>query len=237
MLIRFWGTRGSIPVALTGAGVRSKIKQALLQANGRRFDDDAAVERFIDEELDFPIRHSYGGNSACVDIVGGTEYMVCDMGSGLRSLGQQIMREHGPGKPQVYNFFMSHVHWDHIMGFPFFPPAYIPGNTIRIHGCHPLAVLQEAFHRQQSDPCFPVDWKNLGADIQLVHLEPEQWYEINGFRVKAKLQPHHGDSYGYRFEKDGKVVVYSTDGEHKLESAEATEAMIDFLSECRPGDL
>ena len=53
MLIRFWGTRGSIPVALTGAGVRSKIKQALLQANGRRFDDDAAIERFIDEELDF----------------------------------------------------------------------------------------------------------------------------------------------------------------------------------------
>jgi ribonuclease BN (tRNA processing enzyme) len=129
MLIRFWGTRGSIPVALPGAGVRSKIKQALLQANGRRFDDEAAIERFIDEELDFPIRHSYGGNSACIDIVGGAEYMVCDMGSGLRSLGQQIMREHGPGKPQVYNFFMSHVHWDHIMGFPFFPPAYIPGKT------------------------------------------------------------------------------------------------------------
>jgi len=150
------------------------------------------------------------------------------MGSGLRSLGQQIMREHGPEKPQMYNFFMSHVHWDHIMGCPFFPPAYIPGNTIRIHGCHPLAVLQEAFHRQQSDPCFPVDWKSLGANIQLVHLEPGQWYEINGFRVKAKLQPHHGDSYGYRFEKDGKVVVYSTDGEHKLESAEATEAMVDF---------
>ena len=51
MLIRFWGTRGSIPVALTGAGVRSKIKQALLQANGRRFDDDTALEHFIDEEL------------------------------------------------------------------------------------------------------------------------------------------------------------------------------------------
>jgi phosphoribosyl 1,2-cyclic phosphodiesterase len=228
MLIRFWGTRGSIPVALTGTEVRSKIKQTLLQANGRRFDDDAAIERFIDEELDFPIRHSYGGNSACVDIMGGAEYMVCDMGSGLRSLGQQIMREHGPGTPQVYNFFMSHVHWDHIMGFPFFPPAYIPGNTIRIHGCHPLAVLQEAFHRQQSDPCFPVDWQSLGAHMQFVSLEPGQWYEMNGFRVKAKLQPHHGDSYGYRFEKDGKVVVYSTDGEHKLESSEATEAMVDF---------
>src|SRR5262245_48968793 len=106
MLVRFWGTRGSLPVSLTGAGVPSKIQQALLQANGRRFDDAAAVERFIDEELPFPIRHSYGGSTACVDIVGTTEYMVCDMGSGLRNLGLQIMREHGPRKPQVYNFFM-----------------------------------------------------------------------------------------------------------------------------------
>jgi phosphoribosyl 1,2-cyclic phosphodiesterase len=234
MLVRFWGTRGSLPVTLTGAGVRSKITQALLQANGRHFDGEAAVERFIDEELAFPIRHSYGGNSACLDIVDGPEFMVCDMGSGLRELGQQILHEYGPGAPQVYNFFMSHVHWDHIMGFPFFPPAYMPGNTIRIHGCHTLAVLQEAFQRQQSDPCFPVDWKNLSADIQLIHLEPGQWYEVNGFRVKAKLQPHHGDSYGYRFEKDGKAVVYSTDGEHKLESEEVTNALVDFY---RDADL
>jgi phosphoribosyl 1,2-cyclic phosphodiesterase len=142
------------------------------------------------------------------------------------------MKEHGPGKPQVYNFFMSHVHWDHIMGFPFFPPAYIPRNTIRIHGCH--TVMEEAFRRQQSDPCFPVQWDQLGADIQLVQLEPGQVYDINGFRVRAHLQPHHGDSYGYRFEKDGKVVVYSTDGEHKLDSEAATNAIVDFY---RQADL
>jgi phosphoribosyl 1,2-cyclic phosphodiesterase len=158
----------------------------------------------------------------------GENYTVCDMGSGLRCLGQQVMEDHGPGKPQIYNFFMSHVHWDHIMGFPFFPPAYIPGNTIRIHGAHELAVLEEAFHRQHSDPCFPVQWDQLRATINFVHLEPDHWHEIDGFRVKAKLQPHHGDSYGYRFEKDGKAVVYSTDGEHKLQLETETEAMIDF---------
>ena len=228
MIVRFWGTRGSLPVSLTGAEVRHKIKQALLHANGRRFANDEAVERFIDAELDFPTRHSYGGHSACVELIGGTEYMVCDMGSGLRSLGQQIMREHGPGAPQVYNFFMSHVHWDHIMGFPFFPPAYIAGNTIRIHGAHELRVLEEAFQRQHSSPCFPVQWDQLRATISFVHLEPDRWHEIGGFRVKAKLQPHHGDSYGYRFEKDGKAVVYSTDGEHKLRSETETQAMIDF---------
>jgi phosphoribosyl 1,2-cyclic phosphodiesterase len=141
------------------------------------------------------------------------------------------MQKHGPGRPQVYNFFMSHVHWDHIMGFPFFTPAYIPGNTIVIHGGHTLAVLEEAFRRQQSDPCFPVAWDQLRANIGFVHLETERWYEIDGLRVKAKLQPHPGDSYGYRFEKDGKTVVYSTDGEHKLQSETETRGMVDFYRE------
>src|SRR5262249_15090032 len=144
MQAHFWGTRGSLPVALDGAAIREKIKHAVLKANGRRFDDDA-VERFIDSELEFPVRATYGGNSSCMEIVGGDRYTVCDMGSGLRCFGQQIMRKHGPSQPQAYNFFMSHVHWDHIMGFPFFAPAYIPGNTIRIHGGHDVALLEEAF--------------------------------------------------------------------------------------------
>jgi phosphoribosyl 1,2-cyclic phosphodiesterase len=232
MLVHFWGTRGSIPVALDGEGVRRKILGALQQANGRRFADETAMLRFIDEELDFPTRHGYGGNSACVELIGGGEYMICDMGSGLRCLGQQIMKEHGPSRPQTYNFFMSHVHWDHIMGFPFFPPAYIPGNTIRIHGCH--AVMAEAFRRQQSDPCFPVHWEQLRGTIDLIQLDPGRVYDINGFRVRATQQPHHGDSYGYRFEKDGKTVVYSTDGEHKLESETETGAMVEFY---RDADL
>jgi phosphoribosyl 1,2-cyclic phosphodiesterase len=232
MRVRFWGTRGSLPISLDGEGVRRKVQRALLRANGRRFENEQAIERFIDEELDFPTRSGYGGNSACVEIIGGTDYTVCDMGSGLRCLGQHLMRQLGAGQPQVYNFFMSHLHWDHIMGFPFFPPAYIPGNTIRIHGCH--TVMQEAFHRQHADPCFPVQWNQLSAAILFCQLEPGRTYEINGLRVTAKLQPHHGDSYGYRFEKDGKSVVYSTDGEHKLESEAETEAMVEFY---RDADL
>jgi len=234
MQSHFWGTRGSLPVGPEGAAIRKKITQALLKANGRRFDGEAAAERFIDAELEFPVRDSYGGNSSCMEIIGGDHYTVCDMGSGLRCLGQQVMRKHGPDRPQIYNFFMSHVHWDHIMGFPFFPPVYIPGNTIRIHGGHPVAVLEEAFHRQHSAPCFPVSWDRLGASIGFVHLETDRWYDIDGFRVKVKLQPHPGDSYGYRFEQNGKAIVYSTDAEHKLQSETETIGMVEFY---RDADL
>lgn len=224
----FWGTRGSLPVAPEGIAIREKIRRALLKANGRRFDDASAAEQFIDAELDFPVRSSYGGNSSCMEIIGGDHYTVCDMGSGLRCLGQQVMRKHGTGQPQIYNFFMSHVHWDHIMGFPFFPPSYIPGNTIRIHGGHPVAVLEEAFRRQQSAPCFPVQWEHLGASIDFVHLDTDRWYDIDGLRVKLKLQPHPGGSYGYRFEQSDKALVYSTDAEHKLQSDTETEGMVEF---------
>jgi phosphoribosyl 1,2-cyclic phosphodiesterase len=234
MRIRFWGTRGSLPTASDAAVIRDKIKRALLQANGRKFADGTALERFIDAELEFPIHSSYGGNTSCVEIADGDHYTVCDMGSGLRRFGEQALARHGSAQPQFYNFFISHVHWDHIMGFPFFAPAYIPGNTIRIHGGHSLAVLEEAFRRQQSDPCFPVHWDHLSANISFVSLEAGRWYEIDGLRVKAKLQPHPGDSYGYRFERNGRSMVYSTDGEHKLESESETAAMVEFY---RDADL
>lgn len=234
MRVHFWGTRGSLPVTSESQTIRDKIKKALQQANGRRFDSESALNHFIDNELVFPVRGSYGGNSACVEIIGGDHYTLCDMGSGLRRFGQKILRERGPGQPLHYNFFMSHVHWDHIMGFPFFPPAYIPGNVIRIHGAHDLALLEEAFRRQHSNPCFPVQWDQLRATLEFIHLECDRWYDIDGLRVKAKLQPHPSDSYGYRFEQNGKSVVYSTDGEHRLESDAATEGMVAFY---RDADL
>jgi len=229
MRIRFWGTRGSIPVAANGQMIREKVKQALHLAEGRHFENENQIERFIDESLDFPIRYGYGGDSPCVQIEGGDEYMICDMGSGLRRFGRQVMVEHGPHHPQVYHFFMSHVHLDHIMGFPFFPPAYIPGNTILIYGGHNTDVLEDAFRRQQSSPCFPVYWDQLGADIFFTNLEVDHWYEINGFRIKLMRQAHHGASFSYRFERDGKSLVYSTDAEHKQQSEKETAAVVDFF--------
>ncbi len=234
MRIRFWGTRGSLPVAANGQRIREKIRQALRLAQGRCFGSEEEMEQFIDKSIDFPIRYGYGGDSSCVQIEGGDEYMICDMGSGLRRFGQQIMREHGPSRPQVYHFLMSHVHWDHIMGFPFFPPAYIPGNTIRIYGGHDSAILEDAFRRQQSSPCFPVYWDQLGSKILFTRLEADRWHDINGFRVKVMRQAHHGGSFGYRFEREGKAVVYSTDAEYKQLNERATAEVEDFF---RDADL
>jgi phosphoribosyl 1,2-cyclic phosphodiesterase len=233
MLIRFWGTRGSLPAPLGTAGLRRKLLRALRKAAGRPLDTDEAVERFVAEELDFATSHTFGGNTACVQIdVGGPEYVLCDLGSGARELGLAAMARYRPGVAQVFHVFLSHLHWDHIQGFPFFVPAYIPGNRIVIHGCH--EDLEAGFRRQHGAPSFPVNFSQLPSTIEFVHLVPGETYEVAGLRVTAKRQFHSGDSYAYRFERDGKAVVYSTDSEHKLDDPASARGFADFF---RDADL
>ena len=232
MRVRFWGTRGSIPIATTSVAIRRKLVAALTQAIGRRLDTPERIEAFVDHELAFPIRHTYGGNSSCVQLDhGGDEYVLCDLGSGVRAFGNHVLASRR-GAPAVFHVFMSHTHWDHIMGFPFFMPAYIAGHTITIYGCH--AWLEEALRRQQGPPSFPVEWERLGATIRFVRLEPDRPYDLAGFRVRAKRQHHTGDSYGYRFERQGRTVVYSTDSEHKLDDPGTAESFVEFF---RDADL
>jgi phosphoribosyl 1,2-cyclic phosphodiesterase len=226
--VRFWGTRGSLPAPLEASAVRAKIRDALFAARNRRLTTAEAIDGFIDRDLPFAVKGTYGGNTSCIEIVtGGNEYLLCDLGSGLREFGNRMLAQHGPAHPQCYNVFLSHMHWDHIMGFPFFAPAYIPGNRIRIHCCH--QTVREAMLRQQSAPCFPVPFGSLGATIEFVEIEPGIEYQIAGFRVTAIKQFHEGDSYGYRFSRGGKTIVYSTDCEHKAAVLDASYPFVQFF--------
>jgi ribonuclease BN (tRNA processing enzyme) len=98
-----------------------------------------------------------------------------------------------------------------------------------IYGSH--AELEFALRRQQEQPSFPVDFSIFGAGMEFVHLEPGRPYDIAGVRVTTLLQRHSGDSYGYRFEAQGKSVVYSTDSEHPLTDAGHTDRFVQFFRE------
>jgi phosphoribosyl 1,2-cyclic phosphodiesterase len=228
VLIRFWGTRGSLPAPLGTAGLRRKLVRALLGAAGRDLDSEAKVERYLDETVDFATSHTFGGNTSCVQIdVGGSESILCDLGTGAREFSLAALARHPAGTPQAFHVFLSHLHWDHIQGFPFFVPAYVPGNRIRIYGCHD--GLEAAFRRQHGPPSFPVALGQLPSTVEFVQLVPGESYEIAGLRVRAKRQFHSGDSYAYRFERAGKVMVYSTDSEHKLDDATAVQGFVEFF--------
>lgn len=233
MKVTFWGTRGSLPAPLSGRRVREKIVNALVKGADRSLDTVEKATEFCEQELSFAESSTFGGNSSCVQVdTGGAEYLLCDLGSGVREFSLAAIARHGPAKPQTYNILISHVHWDHIMGFPFFVPAFIPGNRIRMFSCHPM--LERAIRGQNSAPCFPVEFSYLAAAIEFHYMEPGTPYEIAGATVTGTEQVHGNDSYGYRIEKDGKTVVYSTDSEHKLENLADTEKVVGLF---RDADL
>lgn len=232
MKVRFWGTRGSLPVAATAATIRDKIAAALLAANGRSFADAGEARDFADRTLDFATGQGYGGATSCVEIeTGGDAFIICDLGSGLREFGLDAMARCAAGHPRVYHIFLSHLHWDHIMGFPFFVPAFDPGAQIIIHAGH--ADAEQALRRQQEEISFPVAFDWLRANISFRTLEPGRSYQIGDVGVELIEQQHSHKSYGYRFTgPDGKTAVYSTDSEHKIDNMEGEAAVVAFLADC-----
>jgi len=122
---------------------------------------------------------------------------------------------------------MSHMHWDHIMGFPFFGPAYIPGKPHPHPCCH--SELEHAFRRQQDPPSFPVPFSQLAATIEFVHMVPGKARDVGGVQVTPNLQFHSGRLVWLRFERGGKSFVYNTDSEHKLEDNKETKRIVAFF--------
>ena len=232
MRVRFWGTRGSMPVSLTWRDLRDRLAQVLVQAHGRDLDTHDKACEFVERELAFPLTHTYGGHTSCVEFIPAAEvpdeYFVCDMGSGARPFGAHVLARQS-GRRATVHILMSHMHWDHIMGFPFFGPAYVANNAIRIYGCHPN--LEQALRMQQDPPCFPVPFDQLAADIEFHRLTPGKSHDIGGVRVTPARQFHSGDSYGFRIESGGRSFVYTTDSEHKLQDPKETERITEFFRE------
>ena len=231
MQVRFWGTRGSLPVAQRAGAIRGKIARALVAANGRRFADEAEAAAFAETELDFATGGAYGGATSCVEIEGGDgSFIICDMGSGLREFGLDAFRRIAQeGHSRTYHFFLSHLHWDHIMGFPFFGPAFDPGATIIVHSGH--ADAETALRRQQEEISFPVPFDWLKAKFEFIVHPAGEAFEAAGLTVTLTPQHHSHDSYGYRFEKGGRTVIYSTDSEHKPDNMESEKAFETFFKD------
>lgn len=227
MRATFWGTRGSIPAPATGAAQRALIARVLAAAGPGDVGDAAAAARFLEGGAAGALPTLYGGNTSCVEVTAGADRLILDLGSGARDLAMDLMRRHGPVAPGPIHILMSHLHWDHIQGFPFFVPAYIPGNTLHIHACHDR--VEEAFRRQHGAPSFPIPFDALGARIEFHVMEPGAVHHINGFQVTPHLLHHTGGAYAYRLGHDGRTLVYATDGEHKPEAVADDYPYVAFI--------
>ncbi len=228
MLVRFWGVRGSIAAPLRPEQVEDKIVHACCSvARDTSFpkDDPAAAKRWIQERLTFIERSTFGGNTSCVEVRCDDALMILDMGTGLRELGISLLPVALKNKGLQGTILQSHVHWDHIQGYPFWKQLYMPrrffDNRFTFFGGREWdRSLEDVLRGQMNAPVFPVDHREL--EDTSMRMEFHAAYDGKEMRVPGprgeihitcrKLH-HPQETFGYRIEYRGQVVTFCTDHE------------------------
>ena len=174
----------------------------------------------------------YGGNTACVEMRVANTRLIFDGGTGLRVLGQALLQE----IPVEAHLFFSHSHWDHIQGFPFFQPAFIPNNRFHIYGgvASNGATIEQCLSDQMLHPNFPVPMQIMPAELLFHDLEPGEVIAVgdDGVTVETGALNHPNQALGYRVSWGGYSAVYATDTEHYRDRLDSH-----LLHLCRDADI
>lgn len=177
----------------------------------------------------------YGGNTCCVEIT--TEMgkkIVIDAGTGIRPLGEYMLEQ---GTEIDIHLLMTHKHWDHIQGFPFFDPAYIPTTKISVDGAPGcMKGLSAIFDSKMGDGFFPIKFEDLSAKIKHVDRIRKGPVEIGGVRIDTIPLHHPQGSFGFRFRENNRTLVFITDNE-LTEKAWAGTRPSDIIRFCKDVDL
>jgi phosphoribosyl 1,2-cyclic phosphodiesterase len=184
-----------------------------------------------------PATARYGGNTSCIQVLGGPDVVILDAGTGIRELGQELAAQK---RPRRIHLFLSHTHWDHIQGFPFFAPIYSPGNELFVYGPRALEKsLEDALMFQMQYSYFPVRGVELAARVRFTELG-EETFSIGGFEVSTKSMNHPIRVLAYKFSQEGRSALYTGDNEPYYDvladRAGARETAVrrraEFIQEC-----
>lgn len=154
----------------------------------------------------------YGGNTSCIEMRAGGKRLIFDGGTGLQVLGKSLLKQ----QPVEAYLFFTHYHWDHIQGFPFFTPAFLPGNCFHIHGAVPPDgdSMQQHFLERILHPNSPVPLDGIQADLKFYDLICGEKFAIDDITFETRPLNHPNNAMGYRVTWQGHSVFYCTDTEH-----------------------
>ena len=251
MYMKFWGVRGSIPGGGLGMDMAPKYKKIIQDFKKYENDTQGTVDEFL-EQLPAEVLLPVGYNTPCVEIKSGEDRVILDAGSGLRGLGLEMLPLKSAqesyisqaldgikpastpndaaldGDPSEYTILFSHTHWDHIQGFPFFYPAYLPSTRLRLYHQN-SRKLEKILNFQQTAPqLFPIGLDKMGAEISF-HNFPKRGIQVGNIEIKALTLPHPGGSLAFRLTAEGKSIVYATDYELYPENEKRVKSFHDFI--------
>jgi len=169
----------------------------------------------------------YGGNTTCVEVRRGDELVILDAGTGLRPLGQALLKEKQAGKKLAVNLLITHTHWDHIQGLPFFAPLYDARCHLRIYGYEGARKgLVDALTGQMESTYFPVPFSRLPGNIDITELD-KTGFQLGHFQIQAQRSNHPGICMGYQLITPEGKIVFFPDSEPRQHGDEAE--MVEFI--------
>jgi phosphoribosyl 1,2-cyclic phosphodiesterase len=178
----------------------------------------------------------YGGNTSCLLIdIEGDEPLIVDLGTGLRDLGTDFLKEsRAIGAPLQATALLTHLHFDHILGLPFFGPLQDPGSRLTIHGpAQANGSLKDALHAAVQPPVFPIHMDQFCGEMVMIDTRDED-FSIGSAKVMARSIPHAGITLGYRIEAEGRSIAYLSDHQAPLDGRSISDAVLEL---CHDVDL
>jgi len=174
----------------------------------------------------------YGGNTTCLEInLNSGRKVIIDAGTGIRSLGMEF--ESPEENSEIY-LLITHIHWDHIFGFPFFSPIYKPSTRILVDGCNScMKGLRFSFDNKMGDGFWPIRFEQLRADIQFINKLSNGHLEIDGTLIDSIPIRHPQGGLGFRFREDNKTLVFLTDNELDVKG----KSFSDYIAFCQGADI
>ena len=172
-----------------------------------------------------PLTARYGGNTTCLEVCVGDQRFCIDGGTGVRMYGDQLLGE----LPVQVTFLMTHLHWDHVQGFPFFTPFLVPGNEFHIYsGHHNGGNIHGVLQQLMAQPAFPISMDAFRSKVSFDFLEPGDTLTFGDLTIRTVLLNHPGGVIGYRFEYQDKVFVHASDWEQP-DDGSLDEVFLDFV--------
>lgn len=230
MQIKLWGVRGSLPSPLNNEEYTGKLRRILALAARKRLTESDDLDFFI-QSLPDELRYVFGGDTTCVTVRSASgKLYILDCGTGIRRLGNELMEGDCAKGRGVLNIMLTHNHWDHIQGLPFFRPIYVPGNTLNFYS--PYKNQKELLEKQMSSPFFPATFEGTASGKNYILIdnavnEPIQLEED----LKLSIYPlkHPQGCFAYKFEQNGKIFIFATDTEFTGETIEKMGSRTDFF--------
>lgn len=210
MKIKFWGVRGSLPSSSSPTEAKEQFALLLREFLDKGYKTPVDVDKFLAEKNLVDVS-GYGVATTCVQVKSNDDeqMLIIDGGSGIKYLSDTLAKNRFAQKE--YHILITHFHFDHILGLPFFAPHFIPGCTVKYYCVQPECekIVRDLFQK----PIFPVGYEDLKANIQFIKLSPYEKRYINGFAVTPYLLDHPDPCYGFRIEHDGKAYGHAVDTE------------------------